>query len=136
MEEKDITKIKKITGNLLDDANEDESTEITNTDNNQESNKTTTTATTTTIKQQTKNEIKTKPEIQKSTSSPLTSSANRQAYTLYDHAKCVDLQFSNIDLGYPTCPLLTKEDAEALLMFLFFVMRCFLLLLIILIIRD
>jgi len=46
---------------------------------------------------------------------PLRSSANRQAYTLYDHAKYLDLQFSNADLGYPSCPLLTKEDAEALL---------------------
>ncbi len=48
-------------------------------------------------------------------STPLRSSANRQAYTLYDHAKYLDLQFSNTDLGYPSCPLLTKEDAEALL---------------------
>ncbi len=49
------------------------------------------------------------------TAAPLPSSANRQTYTLHDHAKCVDLQFSNVDLGYPSCPLLTKEDAEALL---------------------
>ena len=49
------------------------------------------------------------------TTTTMPSPTNRQAYTLYDHAKYVDLQFSNIDLGYPTCPLLTKNDAESLL---------------------
>ena len=98
--------VKNMTRNLLDEANEDESIDA---DSGKGSD----------IDKEQKNEknvdMTRKPtEIQKS-SSPLASSANRQAYTLYDHAKCVDLQFSNIDIGYPTCPLLTREDAETLL---------------------
>lgn len=37
------------------------------------------------------------------------------AYTLYDHAKYLNLQFDNSDLGYPTCPLLTKHEASKFL---------------------
>ena len=51
-------------------------------------------------------------------STPLSTSSTatrKHAYTLYDHAKYVDLQFAHTDLGYPTCPLLTASDAEALL---------------------
>ena len=40
---------------------------------------------------------------------------NQQAYTLYDHAKHLSLEFDNADLGSPTCPLLTRERAEILL---------------------
>ena len=38
-----------------------------------------------------------------------------ETYTLYDHAKRIGLLFDNADLGYPTCPLLTEKDAEAIL---------------------
>jgi hypothetical protein len=40
---------------------------------------------------------------------------NQQAYTLYDHATYLSLEFDNADLGSPTCPLLTRESAEILL---------------------
>ena len=41
--------------------------------------------------------------------------SKKEVYTIYDHAKHVGLLFDNADLGYPTCPLLTKEDAESIL---------------------
>lgn len=40
------------------------------------------------------------------------SSASRmRSYSLYDHATFIGLHFDDTDLGYPTCPLLTKDDA-------------------------
>jgi len=36
-------------------------------------------------------------------------------YTLYDHAENIGLLYDNADLGYPTCPLLTKADAISIL---------------------
>lgn len=38
-----------------------------------------------------------------------------KAYTLYDHAEYIGLLYDNADLGYPSCPLLTKADAENIL---------------------
>jgi len=38
-----------------------------------------------------------------------------KAYTLYDHAEYIGLLYDNADLGYPSCPLLTKADAEIIL---------------------
>lgn len=38
-----------------------------------------------------------------------------KAYTLYDHAEFIGLSYDNSDLGYPSCPLLTKQDAESIL---------------------
>ncbi len=49
--------------------------------------------------------------IEKLISSP----SVKETYTLYDHAKYIGLQFDNEDLGYPSCPLLKKEDAEMLM---------------------
>jgi hypothetical protein len=34
-----------------------------------------------------------------------------RSYSLYDHATFIGLLFDDTDLGYPTCPLLTKDDA-------------------------
>ena len=36
-------------------------------------------------------------------------------YTLYDHAENIGLLYDNADLGYPTCPVLTKSDAIRIL---------------------
>lgn len=38
-----------------------------------------------------------------------------QTYTVYDHAKHINLQFDDADLGYPTCPLLTTQHAQVFL---------------------
>ena len=35
-----------------------------------------------------------------------------KSYTLYDHAIQIGLLYNDEDLGYPTCPLLTKSDAD------------------------
>jgi hypothetical protein len=35
-----------------------------------------------------------------------------QTYTIYDHAKYLNLQFEDADLGYPTCPLLTIQHVQ------------------------
>jgi len=36
----------------------------------------------------------------------------RGVYTLYDHASSLGLEFNNCDLGYPSCPLLSKKNVE------------------------
>lgn len=36
-------------------------------------------------------------------------------YSLCGHAKAIGLQFQNIDLGYPTCPILGRKNAEILI---------------------
>lgn len=38
-----------------------------------------------------------------------------QTYTIYDHAKYLNLQFDDADLGYPTCPLLTMQHVQLFL---------------------
>lgn len=52
------------------------------------------------------------PEENKNLNSSFESSSNRmRSYSLYDHANFIGLLFDDTDLGYPTCPLLTKDDA-------------------------
>jgi len=43
------------------------------------------------------------------------SSQQRGSYTLYDHAHVLGLEFNNVDLGYPSCPLLRRKDVKDLL---------------------
>jgi hypothetical protein len=40
---------------------------------------------------------------------------NTQTYTIYDHAKYLNLQFDDTDLGYPTCPLVNTQHVQLFL---------------------
>lgn len=40
---------------------------------------------------------------------------NTHTYTIYDHAKYLNLQFDDTDLGYPTCPLVNKQYVQLFL---------------------
>jgi hypothetical protein len=44
-----------------------------------------------------------------------TNNNNTQTYTIYDHAKYLNLQFDDTDLGYPTCPLVNTQHVQLFL---------------------
>lgn len=54
------------------------------------------------------NNTNAKMELEEKESDP----SYMKSYTLYDHAIQIGLLYNDEDLGYPTCPLLTKSDAD------------------------